>query len=125
MDVSLLATADAHSLYAEMSAELGSLGMLTFLAIFVVLLRQLARLRRRFSATRTDLADLATAFLLTLVSYLGTSVFLHLSFQRYLWLLIALASAAVHVLRSAEREARLLVMRPPSSDPAPSPASVA
>ena len=44
-------------------------------------------------------ADLAVAFSLSLVAYLGTGMFLHLSFERYLWFLVAIASATVHILR--------------------------
>mgnify|MGYP006176969325 CR=1 FL=1 len=42
---------------------------------------------------RPELADLATGFILALGAYLGTGVFLHLSYERYYWILIALAAA--------------------------------
>jgi putative inorganic carbon (hco3(-)) transporter len=96
----------AHSLYLELAAETGVVGLTVFLAIFGGLLLQLHHARRRWAARRPDLADLATAFMLVLIAYLGTAVFLHLAIQRYLWLIVALASAAVHCLHAAERDER-------------------
>lgn len=97
----------AHSLYLQLGAELGVLGLAAFLAIFVHQLRELARARRRWMDARPDLADVATALALGIVGYLSASLFLHLGFQRYLWLLVGLASAALYVMRDAERaEAR-------------------
>ena len=52
--------------------------------------------------SRPDLANIATAFLLALVAYMGTSVFLHLSYPRYFWMILALASAAIHCIKSEE-----------------------
>jgi hypothetical protein len=72
------------------------------------LLRRLDRARRRWQSARPELADLAAAFAFSLLAFLITSAFLHLSYQRYLWLFVALASAALHVVRSdqqTEREA--------------------
>lgn len=102
----------AHSLYLEMAAELGSVGMLVFLCIFGVQLRALQRARVRWRNVSSEHVDLATAMALSLLSYLGTSIFLHLSFQRYLWLLIAISSAAIAVLAMGRSE----------STPTPAPA---
>jgi putative inorganic carbon (HCO3(-)) transporter len=96
----------AHSLYAEMAAELGAIGLAVFLSIFGVLLRGLERARRRWGGSRTEQGDLATAFIFSLLAYLGTSVFLHLSYQRYLWFLLALAGVALHLLTSSARAER-------------------
>ena len=96
----------AHSLYAELPAELGVVGLVSFFAIFAVLLHRLNRARRRWRTERPELADLAAAFAFSLLAFLITSAFLHLSFQRYLWLFVALASAALHVVRMAEQGGR-------------------
>lgn len=45
----------------------------------------------------------AVAFALSLVSYLGTGTFLHLSFERYLWFLVGLTSAALYILQQEQR----------------------
>jgi putative inorganic carbon (HCO3(-)) transporter len=92
----------AHNLYLETAADLGLLGLAALLGTFAVTLAQLERARRRWSVRRPELADLAAGYLLALVAYLATAVFLHLSYQRYLWMLLALSSAAVWVLKREE-----------------------
>jgi putative inorganic carbon (hco3(-)) transporter len=88
----------AHNLYLEMAAECGALGLATFLAVVAVLLNGLWQARRTWLGRDRDAADLVTAFCLSLSAYLCTAMFLHLSYQRYYWFLLALASAALHVL---------------------------
>ena len=88
----------AHDLYAGIAAETGILGLFFFLAIVFVTLRDLARARKRsLRRSRPELAGMATSFFLAIVAYLGSGVFLHLAYQRYLWLLLALAGAAASV----------------------------
>lgn len=96
----------AHSLYVELPAELGIVGLVSFLAIYAVLLRGLYGAHRRWRATRPELADLGLAFAFSLLAFLITSMFLHLSYQRYHFLLVALASVALHLLQSPERAER-------------------
>jgi putative inorganic carbon (HCO3(-)) transporter len=87
----------AHTLYFEVAAETGLLGLVLFMGIAVHLLRRLWWTRSAWLARDPALADLATAFWLSVMAYLCTGVFLHLAYQRYYWLLIALATAALHV----------------------------
>ena len=87
----------AHDLYLHIAAENGLLGLLTFLAIFGVTLRDLIRVRRRWLVERPGLAKMATGLFLAVVTYLTTGIFLHLSYARYLWLVMALAGAAGHI----------------------------
>ena len=88
----------AHNLYLEMAAETGTVGLAIFLAIPGLLLRELWRIRRRARGIRPEVERMAMGFILAILSYLGTGVFLHLAFQRYYWLLVGLSAAAVHVL---------------------------
>jgi putative inorganic carbon (hco3(-)) transporter len=90
----------AHNLYLEIAAETGVIGLTVFMGIILVLMRGLWRMRRRFQYRDPGLADLATAFWLSLFAYLGTGMFAHLSFQRYFWFLLAVASAALHLIQS-------------------------
>ena len=46
----------------------------------------------------SELADTAMAFFLSLTAYLISAIFAHLSYQRYLWLLMALGSVTIHIL---------------------------
>lgn len=89
----------AHNLYAEVAAEGGTIGLALFVAIPGLLLAGLWRERQRWSDRRPDLAEIATGFGVAIVAYHGTGMFLHLAYERYYWLLLALAAAALHLLR--------------------------
>lgn len=90
-------TRQAHNLFTSVAAETGTLGLLSFLAIFVVTMLNLYRARRRWQWQRPEVAHLAMGFFLALVGYLVSGIALHLSYERYLWLLLALAGAAAHM----------------------------
>jgi O-antigen ligase len=90
---------EAHNLYVSIGAETGSAGLLVFFLIIGTLFVGLRWTRRFWLPRSRRRADLAVAFSLSLVAYLGTGMFLHLSFERYLWFLVAITSAAVHILR--------------------------
>jgi putative inorganic carbon (HCO3(-)) transporter len=87
----------AHNLYAGMAAETGLLGITFFMGIFISTLWALARVRRRCARIAPQHAAMATAFFLAVVAYLTTGLFLHLSYERYLWILMALAASAAYV----------------------------
>jgi O-antigen ligase len=89
----------AHSLYFETAADLGIIGFSAFMAVIGATLVPLWRLRRRLRATRPDLANIAASLFLSVVGYLYTGVFLHLSYERYFWMLLAVAAAAAAVIR--------------------------
>jgi O-antigen ligase len=94
----------AHSLYLEIAAEEGIIGITAFLLVVWVLMRELWRLRCRWLYERPDLADLVTAFWLSTLAYLLTGLFLHLSYQRYFWLLIGVSSAALQAAHARAPE---------------------
>jgi hypothetical protein len=60
-------------------------------------LRYLARVRKRWIAEEPDLANMATAYMLSIVTYLTTGIFLHFAFIRYFWLIMALAAAVIYI----------------------------
>jgi hypothetical protein len=87
----------AHSLYFELAAELGAIGLALFLAMVGLQLRDLLRGRKR--ARSKEMSELSTALALGLLAYLGTALFLHLAYERYFWLLLALTSAGLRLVR--------------------------
>jgi putative inorganic carbon (HCO3(-)) transporter len=89
----------AHNLYFETAADLGIIGFSAFMAVIGATLLPLWRLRRRLRAKRPDLANIAASFFLSVLAYLYTGMFLHLSYERYFWLLLALAAVAAAVIR--------------------------
>jgi putative inorganic carbon (HCO3(-)) transporter len=103
----------AHSLYLELAAETGLVGVGAFLAMVGVTMLALHRVARQWRRTDPQRAMLASSFLFAVFAYLATAVFLHLSYQRFFWLLLALANAVIWSLRrEAEEE---LVSREPGA----------
>jgi len=90
----------AHNLYFELAAETGIFGLACFLAIVGLIQFRLWRAWRRWRGEREELAGLAMGFFIAICGYLVSALFLHLSYQRYFWLLLGLAAAALHILRS-------------------------
>jgi len=95
-----------HSLYLEMAADTGIMGLTAFLVMVgvpIVLLFKQARYWRNRDSER---AIVASSLVFALVAYLSTAMFLHLSYQRFFWAILALASAAFWVLGRDQEEAR-------------------
>ncbi|MDW8298698.1 MAG: O-antigen ligase family protein [Anaerolineae bacterium] len=106
-----LESRQAHSLYLELMAEMGTLGILAFSSILAALFWSTARARRQFRALgRPDLAAWTASLQLGIVSYLTTSIFLHADYARYMWIMFALAASA-SVLSQAMTERRNAAQR--------------
>jgi len=88
---------EAHNLYLGIAAETGIFGSFFFFGAIAVTIRDLARTRSRLIHVRPRLAHLAAGLMLAIVAYLTTGIFLHLAFERYLWLMLALGAAVVTV----------------------------
>jgi O-antigen ligase len=84
----------AHNIVLGVAADLGVAGLAAVGAVLGLTFRDLGRARRRWRGRRPELVTLADALLLALVGYLVAGLFLSLAFERYLWLLAALAGAA-------------------------------
>jgi O-antigen ligase len=90
-----------HVLYFGLAAELGLPGLIAFVLLNLSLLLRLNSVRRAtVIAGRPDLGGLVAGFMLSMIGYLSTSVFLHLAYARYFWFMTALASAACAVVAS-------------------------
>jgi O-antigen ligase len=87
-----------HNLYFETLAETGILGLASFLVVILAVMYGLWRAWKKWQPMDSELADTAMAFFLSLVAYLISAIFAHLSYQRYLWLLIGLCSVTIHIL---------------------------
>jgi putative inorganic carbon (hco3(-)) transporter len=84
----------AHSLYLEVAAENGVLGLAVFGGLLGYALSGIQRARRSFAAAGDDGAfHLATAIGVSLAGFLIGSMFLHLSYPRFFWLLVGIAMA--------------------------------
>jgi putative inorganic carbon (HCO3(-)) transporter len=92
-----------HSLYLELAADMGLIGLGTFLAMVGTAMALLYRSSRYWRSRDPLRASLASGFLFALFAYLATGAFLQLSYQRYFWVLLALASSVIWTLRREER----------------------
>ena len=86
-----------HILYLGIAAELGTPGLIVYLLIMLTALGNLALARRRCRWTNPQDANMATGFMLALVAYMTTGLFLHFAYIRYFWLMLALAGVAARV----------------------------
>ena len=94
-----------HNLYLGKAAETGLVGLLTFVAVPAVVLLRLGRVWRGARRSNPRRASMAAGYISAVMAYLATGVFLHLAFERYYWMLLALADAAATVgLRAAAGE---------------------
>ena len=89
----------AHCLYLELSAEHGLPGLICFMAMTGMTLVNLTRMRRLWRSRDRRMEYMATGYILALASYLTTGLFLHFSYIRYFWLVLALADATSNVGR--------------------------
>jgi O-antigen ligase len=104
-----------HDTYLQQLADSGVLGFSCFAAIAFVVLRNLLRTGRHWTAQRPEYAQITTGLLLAVIAFLTTSLFLHLAYMRYYWLLVGLSGAAALVYRTEmDRAAKPAVAAPPA-----------
>jgi putative inorganic carbon (HCO3(-)) transporter len=84
----------AHSLYLEVGAETGLIGLVAFGGMLLVPALGLRRARdRALRAGDREAGHLLTTFAIACLGYLVGSLFLHLTYPRYFWLLLGIAFA--------------------------------
>lgn len=88
----------AHSLYLEIAAETGVVGIVTFGILLFGLAHSIRYARRLFQTTQhVQYIYLVDALAVSMVGYLAGSLFLHAAFPRYFWLLSAIIFALPQV----------------------------
>jgi putative inorganic carbon (HCO3(-)) transporter len=90
---------EAHNLFLGIAAETGALGLICFLLIVGLTLYRLNTTRREVLDERPDLANTVTGWLLAIVAYLATGMFLHFAYVRYFWLILALGEVSNLITR--------------------------
>lgn len=102
---------DPHSLYVQLLAETGILGIIAFLAMIYFLFDALNKACHAVerSPHLADWLPWISALRFAILSYLLTSIFLHNAYIRYLWILIAMALTGIQItynlLTNVERNA--------------------
>jgi len=95
---------EAHSLFLDVAANYGILGLISFLAMVLVPIRVILAARHKLAGRRPALSYLTIGFAFAILAYLGTGIFLHLSYVRYFWLMLGLADTAALIAQRAANE---------------------
>lgn len=94
-----------HNLYLEIAAESGVVGLVLFAFLAISCFLALNRGARRFEDRDVVLYATARGLQIAFVGFLVSSLFLHLAFPRYLWILFAFAAALERLARRDELSA--------------------
>ncbi|MEX1026673.1 MAG: O-antigen ligase family protein [Candidatus Paceibacterota bacterium] len=94
---------EAHILYLHLSSEFGLLGLASFLGMVGVTLLGLHDVWKTHRQVDPAMAGLAAGFAMALFAYLLTGLFLHFSFIRFFWIILALACSVSMIAASDER----------------------
>jgi putative inorganic carbon (HCO3(-)) transporter len=91
-----------HSLYLDILANNGTLGMLFFAGLCFMICRDLLHVFRFWQKRDAFIANTALGFMLAVICYLCTGIFLHFAYIRYFWTTIAIANAVVLIAKDME-----------------------
>jgi len=95
---------ETHCLYLEVAAETGVPGFLLFIGMLSTSIRSLLGSRHQICGLRQELEPIVSGFLLALTGYLTMGLFLHMSYVRYFWLMLAMADACTTVALSLQNQ---------------------
>jgi O-antigen ligase len=92
----------AHNMYLEELADTGILGFAPFISILGYTVWRLYTLMRYWQSRNHEYFHTLAALLLAVFAYMVTAIFLHLSYARYYWFLLAIAGAGIYVFSQAQ-----------------------
>lgn len=94
---------EAHSLYLELAAERGAVGILSVGVLGAVTVARIALARRRLRASGAhDAERIASAVAISLLGFGVSAIFLHGAYARYFWIILGLALALERVTMVAQ-----------------------
>jgi O-antigen ligase len=98
-------TRRAHNMFLEELADTGALGFILFMSIALITMYQVWKVRQYgIVKQRPEISYTAAGFFMAIMAYMATAMFLHLSYVRYYWFLLAFAAAFVQVYRIQAQE---------------------
>ena len=95
----------AHSLYIEVAAETGLLGLSVFLVLLGIMAKNIIDSWKKLKGTRRDdLARMVAAIGAGIFGYLTASIFIHSAYPRYFWLLVGIAFSIPNIVKNELKE---------------------
>lgn len=94
----------AHNMYLEELSDTGLVGFISFMSIVLYAMYQLWQTYQYWIYKRPDVAYTIVSLLLAIIAFLSTGVFLHLSYVRYYWVIIALAGSATYIYGTQRKQ---------------------
>jgi putative inorganic carbon (HCO3(-)) transporter len=96
---------NAHSLYLEIAAEGGIVGLFLMGGVLLIALRSTLRAQRLFAAVgHQRMSELATALAISFTGFLVSAIFLHNNYPDFIWTLISLCVACGLVAQRVYRQ---------------------
>ena len=90
----LKSTRESHNLVLGLAADLGTAGLVFFAWVTCSVFLRLLRARRILLGRDPPLAEECSIWALVWIAYMASGLFLHLSYIRFFWFLLGVASAA-------------------------------
>ena len=94
-----------HNLYLEILTEKGLVGLSAFLLLISVFFRGLFSSRRQFlEIGNREYAQITEAYMIGLASFMFTSIFLHMSYPRFFWVVMGIGFAIPNIAQRLKTE---------------------
>ena len=91
----------AHSLYVEVAAETGILGLLVYaFIIYSIMSKNLQSWRRLKRHNEKELSTMVAVFIIGFIGYLSAAMFIHDAYPRYFWLLVGIAYSVPNIVEN-------------------------
>jgi len=91
-------------MYLEELADTGILAFSAFMAILLITVVRLYQLVRYWRSRNNENFQTLVALLLAVLAYMTSAIFLHLSYARYYWFLLAFAGAGIYIFSRAKKQ---------------------
>lgn len=112
-------TRQAHDFYLDIAANTGIVGLAAMLALIFMTLQGLLKVRKRWRRDYPLLASTASGFILAIISFLMNGMFLHFSYVRYFYMVLALSGSIIYISKQLDNKRLLASEKKKIGEPEP------